>query len=75
MHWVEMCGVGIHRANFADFILDLRNCYSQPRVFVGFTTHKYRAVKSILFFFWREIGLFLVCLTVDKNAGRPERIL
>jgi hypothetical protein len=25
--------VGIHRANLADFILDLRNCYSQLRLY------------------------------------------
>jgi hypothetical protein len=24
--------VGIHRANFVDFILDLRNCYSRSRL-------------------------------------------
>jgi hypothetical protein len=29
-------------------------------------------VKSILFIFWRDIGLFPVCLTVEKNAGMPE---
>jgi hypothetical protein len=28
-------------------------------------------VKSTIFF-WQEIGLFLVCLTVEKNAGMPE---
>jgi hypothetical protein len=29
--------VGIHRANFADFILDLRNCYSQLLLYIWFT--------------------------------------
>jgi hypothetical protein len=25
-----------------------------------------------IIYFWREIGLFLVCLTVEENAGMPE---
>jgi hypothetical protein len=29
--------VGIHRSNFEDFILDLRNCYSQSSLCIGFT--------------------------------------
>jgi hypothetical protein len=28
--------VGIHRANFADFILGLRNCHSQSHLYNGF---------------------------------------
>jgi hypothetical protein len=39
--------VGIHRANFADFILDLRYCYLQVGLFIGFI-HKYRVLKSTL---------------------------
>jgi hypothetical protein len=27
--------VGIHKANFADFILDLRNCNAQLRLYIG----------------------------------------
>jgi hypothetical protein len=30
-------GAGIHIANFADFMLDLRNGYSQSRFYVGLT--------------------------------------
>jgi hypothetical protein len=63
--------VGINRANFAVFILDLRNFYQQLHLHNGFT-HKYRVVKSTyIIYFWQEIGLFLVCLTVEKNAGMP----
>jgi hypothetical protein len=29
--------VGIHRGNYADFTLDLRNCYSELRLYIGFT--------------------------------------
>jgi hypothetical protein len=29
--------VGIEKANFADFILDFQNCYSQSRRYIGFT--------------------------------------
>jgi hypothetical protein len=58
--------VGIHRANFADFILDLRNCYTPLHLYVGFT-HKYRVVESKLFIFCRK--LFLVCLTAKKIVG------
>jgi hypothetical protein len=29
-------------------------------------------VKSILFIFWRGIGLFQFFLTVEENAGMPE---
>jgi hypothetical protein len=52
--------VGIHRANFADFILDLRNCYSQSCIYIGFT-HLYRFVKSILLRFglvWFGFGFY-----------------
>jgi hypothetical protein len=38
--------VCMHRANFADFILDLRNCYSQSHLYIGFA-HKYRVVTFI----------------------------
>jgi hypothetical protein len=36
--------------------------------FIGFA-YKYRVMKYI---FLREIGLFLVCLTVEKNVGMTE---
>jgi hypothetical protein len=38
-------------------------------------THKYGVVKSILLIFLREMGLFLVCLTVEKNVGMPENYI
>jgi hypothetical protein len=40
-------------------------------LYIGFT-HKYKVVKLHVIYFWREIGLFLVCLTVEKNAGMSE---
>jgi hypothetical protein len=38
----EKAWVGIYRAHFANFILDLLNCYSQPLLYIGF-------VKSCFF--------------------------
>jgi hypothetical protein len=29
-------------------------------------------MKSMLFHFWRGIGLFIVCFTVWENEGMPE---
>jgi hypothetical protein len=64
---------GIPWTNFADFILDLRNCYAHSHLGIGFT-HLYRLVKAtyIISFFWRGTGLFIVCLTVWEKAGMPE---
>jgi hypothetical protein len=62
----------IHRTKFADFTLDLCNCYSQSRIYIGVTQTKYRFVKSIVFLFGGELGCFLVCLTVKENVGMPE---
>jgi hypothetical protein len=31
--------IGIHRDSFADVIVDLRNCYSQSRLYIEFTTN------------------------------------
>jgi hypothetical protein len=67
-------------SQIADFIVDLRNCYSQLHLSIGFT-HKYIVEIYIIIFiyyiiyFWRGIELFLVCLTVEKNAGMPENYM
>jgi hypothetical protein len=47
--------VSIHKANFAGFILDIRNCYSQSHLYIRFTRW-YRFVKSILLHFGRDLG-------------------
>jgi hypothetical protein len=57
--------VGIHRANFC-------RCYLGFKKF----TYLYSLGKSILFLFWRGIGLFsIVCLAVEENAGMPENYI
>jgi hypothetical protein len=33
----ELYCIDIHSSNIADFILDLRNCYLQSRLYMGFT--------------------------------------
>jgi hypothetical protein len=58
--------VGIHRANFADFILDLRDCYSQSHLYMDLPT--YLVLWNLYYFFLAGIGLFLVL----DNAGMPE---
>jgi hypothetical protein len=49
--------VGIHRANFEVFILDLRNYYTQSLIYIGFT-NTYRVLKSTLFIFGGKFGSF-----------------
>jgi hypothetical protein len=49
--------VGIHKANFADFVLDLRYCYSQSHLYIGYT-HLYSFVKSTISLFGEELGCF-----------------
>jgi hypothetical protein len=56
---ITKVSTGIHRAELADFILDLRNCYSQSRLYIGFT-HKDRVVKSVLFIFGGKLGSVLL---------------
>jgi hypothetical protein len=65
----------MHRANFADFILDLRNCYSQTRLYIGYT-QSYEFVNQIyIISFWREIGVvsgLFGCFIQIRNALKLE---
>jgi accessory gene regulator protein AgrB len=58
--------VGINKADFAAFILDLWNCYLQSLLYIGLPTNIDLWNRYYLFFWW-GIGL-----TVWENAGTPE---
>jgi hypothetical protein len=66
-----MSRVGIHRANFADFYIGFAKllftvaslCWVYPQTL---------SCEIFLIYFWPEIGLCLVCLTVVKNAGMAK---
>jgi hypothetical protein len=70
-HYKQMSRVDIHKANFADVILDLQNFYSQSRLCFWFS-QKYRFVKSILFLFLRNlvISSLFYCLGKCGKLGR-----
>jgi hypothetical protein len=64
--FVAISRVGIHRANVANFLLDAiasLNIYFLPIIYI---------CEIYIISFWRGIGLYLVCLTVEENAVMPE---
>jgi hypothetical protein len=65
--------VGIHNSNVADFIFDLRNCYSQSRLYCILNLPAKRDLWNLHYVFlagnWVVSSLLRL---LRKNAGVPE---